>query len=146
MEKASDVKITILDPLFITEPLLLIFYCCAIVSLFILAEFGFFSIINFISGSVGVEACDSTASSPMILHRSIPEEVSVKAFKKVLEGPSQREREDEEAKKKKIQVTQTKLSLSKVQGIQLNCFELDNNEIYLTKYGYIFGGKTGDKL
>jgi hypothetical protein len=55
--------------------------------------------------SAGVEACDSTDSSPMTLRRSIPEEVSFKAFKKVLEGPSQREREDEDAKKKKIQVT-----------------------------------------
>ena len=40
----------------------------------------------------------------MIIHRPIPEEVSVKAFKKVLEGPSQREREEEDAKKKKLQV------------------------------------------
>ena len=55
-------------------------------------------------GSVGLEVGDSTASSPMIIHRSLPEEVSVQAFKKVLEGPSQKEREEEEAKKKKFQV------------------------------------------
>lgn len=60
--------------------------------------------INSLSGSAGLEGCDSTASSPIVVHRPIPEEVSVKAFKKILEGPSQREREDEEAKKKKIQV------------------------------------------
>ena len=56
-------------------------------------------------GSAGLEGCDSTASSPMIIHRPIPEEVSVKAFKKVLEGPTPREKEDEEARKKKLQVS-----------------------------------------
>jgi hypothetical protein len=55
-------------------------------------------------GSVGLEVGDSTASSPMIIHRPLPEEVSVQAFKKVLDGPSQKEREEEEAKKKKFQV------------------------------------------
>jgi hypothetical protein len=60
------------------------------------------------SGSAGLEAFDSTASSPMTVHRSIPEELSVKAFKKVLEGPTQREREEEEAKKKKVQVRSPK--------------------------------------
>jgi len=58
----------------------------------------------FKTGSAGLEGCDSTASSPMIIHRPIPEDMSVKAFKKVLEGPTQREREDEEAKRKKLQV------------------------------------------
>ena len=42
----------------------------------------------------------------MVIHRPIPEEVSVKAFKKVLEGPTPREKEDEEARKKKLQVSQ----------------------------------------
>ena len=64
-------------------------------------------------GSVGLEVGDSTASSPMIIHRSLPEEVSVQAFKKVLEGPSQKEREEEEAKKKKFQVTLFFSSVSK---------------------------------
>ena len=53
-----------------------------------------------------MEGCDSTASSPMVIHRPIPEEVSVKAFKKVLEGPTPREKEDEEARKKKLQGSQ----------------------------------------
>lgn len=57
------------------------------------------------SSSIGLDAGDSTSSSPMIVHRPIPEEVSIKAFKKILEGPSQRERDDEEAKRKKIQDT-----------------------------------------
>jgi len=46
---------------------------------------------------------ESTASSPMIVHRFLPEEVSVKAFKRVLEGPTQRERDEEDARTKSIQ-------------------------------------------
>lgn len=54
---------------------------------------------------LGVDGGDSTSSSPMLTHKPIPEEVGIKAFKKVLEGPTQREREEEEMKRKKIQET-----------------------------------------
>lgn len=39
----------------------------------------------------------------MVVHRAIPEEVSIKAFKRVLEGPTQRERDEEDARIKSIQ-------------------------------------------
>ncbi len=54
----------------------------------------------------------------MIVHRPIPEDMSVKAFKKVLEGPTQREREDEEAKRKKLQVRKSSYGL-KSKGLGL---------------------------
>ena len=58
-----------------------------------------------LSGSLGVETGDSAASSPMMTHRQIPDELSVGAFKKVLEGPTPREREDDEARKKRLHVS-----------------------------------------